>query len=118
MSTLFLIAAICGTAYFGFAKRFCDFYTVAFFGALLYFMPGFSGYALYPSGSDMVPVELADETMTVFTIVLYSICVSAMAYDHCIAKHISAAFSDSRVGSSLSLSALLLSALGLVGAVL
>ncbi len=78
MKALFYIISVCGSIYFLMKKRHFDIYTLAFFSAIIYFIPGFFGYVIYP-GQIKVPLEV--KTYTVFILVLISIFLIALYKD-------------------------------------
>ncbi|MCH9646994.1 MAG: hypothetical protein K0U98_02080 [Deltaproteobacteria bacterium] len=84
MQLLFLAIAPAGLVYFLFRKRRFDFYSIAYLSALVYFLPGFFGYALMPPSAlnaTRVPAPLLPETYGVFLLVLLSIWFGSMFYD-------------------------------------
>lgn len=85
MKISFWIIALAGFLYFLLKKRKVDFFSVAFFSGLLYFMPGFVGYVLeYGSLSEpylKMPVVIVDEAYLVMMFVLFSIIIGAIIYD-------------------------------------
>lgn len=84
MQMVFTIVATLGLLYFLFGKRRFDFFSVAFFSACVYFLPGFFGYALAPPTSLMPvrqPVELIDEAYWVMVAVLLAVLFGAICFD-------------------------------------
>ena len=68
MQFIFITATLVFACYFLFRNRPFDFYTVAFFSAVIYFMPGFFGFANLPSGRFFTvfkPVALVNEVYLV-----------------------------------------------------
>ena len=78
MSILFFFVSLGGCCYFFLKKRKVDLYTVSFFSALIYFMPGFFGYVVYP-GRIRKPIH--DQVYTVFCLVLLFIVFGALIKD-------------------------------------
>src|SRR4051794_4498838 len=83
----FLVIAVAGVVYFALWKRHCDFFTVAYFAAIIYFLPGFCGYTLYPSIEGLAAVDLQPQVYSVFNLVLTSIVLSALTYDTLVTKY-------------------------------
>lgn len=84
MQFLFILIAIIGGIYFLFKKRNVDFFTIAFFSATVYFMPGFFGYVLFPP--ELFKVEIESRTYTIFIVVLTSIIFFAITSDYIMTK--------------------------------
>lgn len=82
---LFLIGClIAGLFYFAVARRRLDTFTVAFFSAAMYFLPGFVGYTLTPVTPEhpvKTPVALDPEAMAIMLLVLASIPLCAVLWD-------------------------------------
>lgn len=81
---IFILISIVGILFFLFANRQFDFFSIAFFSACVYFLPGFFGYALHPpSGIDKIrlPSKLLDETYMVMTVLLIAILIGAVLFD-------------------------------------
>lgn len=79
----FLLSAI-GLGYFVLFKRRFDFFSLAFFSAIVYFLPGFFGFALRPATIYSVAGErmpLVENTYVVFCLVLTAILGAALVYD-------------------------------------
>jgi small basic protein len=81
MQIVFITVAIVGLFFFLFAKRQFDFFSIGFFSACIYFLPGFFGYALMPIASIFIPVELVPETYLVMIVVLGAILLLAIVLD-------------------------------------
>jgi hypothetical protein len=86
MQLTFTTVAGIGLFYFLFGKRRFDLFSVAFFSACVYFLPGFLGYALYPDLSSPnyyvgVPTNLVDEVYVIMMVVLFSIFFSGLYFD-------------------------------------
>lgn len=81
MRHLFYTSAIIGLVYFSFVKRRVDFFTIGFFGACIYFAPGFLGYVLYPISDDFLKVEIVPEAFLVMVVVLAGILVGGISWD-------------------------------------
>lgn len=84
MQLLFLTLAPAGLVYFLFRKRRFDFYSLAYLSAVVYFLPGFFGYALMPPSAlnaTRIPAPLLPETYGVFLLVLSSILLGSLLYD-------------------------------------
>jgi len=84
MKLLFIVLTVFGVGYFAFFKRRFDFYSLAFFSAVVYFLPGFFGFALSPDTlfakrGDILP--LVEETYAVFCLVLLAILGASLVYD-------------------------------------
>lgn len=76
---LFYFSAIGAVVYMLLKKRLMDWFSVATFSAIVYFMPGFLGYSLAP---DLVTVHaLQTETYLVYFLVFTSIFVGAICND-------------------------------------
>ncbi len=88
MYQAFLIVTLVGFLYFLIKKRRFDFFSLAFFSAVVYFMPGLLGYVMEPkpSRSRYVgwvnrPVPILDETYAVMMAVLIGILLGVIVYD-------------------------------------
>ena len=80
---LILIAAL-GSTYFIVATRRLDSFTVAWFSAILYFLPGIVGYTLSPvtpASPIKLPVALDREAMGIMLAVLAALVTSAVIWD-------------------------------------
>ena len=77
MKSLFLLIAILGSLYFLFKKRSFDFFSIAFFSACIYFLPGFVGYVNFPEPK----TNLIDGSYLVMILVLGTILFGAFFYD-------------------------------------
>jgi len=77
MKSLFLLIAILGSLYFLFKKRAFDFFSIAFFSACIYFLPGFVGYVNFPEPK----TNLIDGSYLVMILVLGTILFGAFFYD-------------------------------------
>jgi hypothetical protein len=75
---LFVIFAVSGAAYFLFKRRGFDYYTVAFFSAIIYFLPGFFGYTTFHTGGIWRETPLHSEAYLIMTAVIASILLSAV----------------------------------------
>jgi len=81
MSILFLVVAIAGGGYFLFRKRQFDFLAVAYFSSCFYFIPGFVGFAGYPSAGAFDPVPIHPQTYVVLVLVLSLLLATAIVTD-------------------------------------
>jgi len=77
MQIVFLITAVIGSCYFLLAKRIFDFFSVAFFSSIIYFMPGFFGYVQFPVPNS----PILDETYLIMTLILIAILLGAIFFD-------------------------------------
>src|SRR5262245_258928 len=85
----FYFVAIWGGVYILLAHRQFDFFSVAFFSACVYFLPGFFGYALAPATRGVPyhhPVLLLEETYWVMIMVLLAISWGAIIFDVLISR--------------------------------
>jgi len=80
MYLLFLIVSCIGAIYFVAAKRRFDYFSLAFFSAILYFSPGFFGYASYHINGYWYHQELVDETYAVMIFVVSSLVFSGIVF--------------------------------------
>ncbi len=88
MQGTFIVVAVSGCAYFLLCLRQFDFFSVAFFSACVYFLPGFFGYTVAPVGVDMAaPVDLEDQTYLVMVGVLIVVWAGALLFDHVGGSH-------------------------------
>lgn len=88
MQGTFIVVTVSGCAYFLLCLRQFDFFSVAFFSACVYFLPGFLGYTVAPVGVGMaVPVDLEDQTYLVMVGVLIAIWAGAFLFDHAGGSH-------------------------------
>lgn len=82
MQALFVIISILGDGYFLLRARRFDFFSVAYFSAQVYFLPGYVGYAMHPwIGDQSIAVPLVDEVYLVFLLVIAAIWVGAVCMD-------------------------------------
>lgn len=80
----FLVVGAGGMAFFLLRRRRFDAFSIAFFGALAYFLPGFFGYVLLPrtlSRPAMEPVPIEAGTYQLMVAVLSAILCGAWAFD-------------------------------------
>ncbi len=84
MRLLFILIAVIFSLYFLLKKRYFDFFSLAFVSSIIYFLPGFFGYVLYPDpfGFAIIPIALIDDTYIVMILVLFGIFSGAFIYDH------------------------------------
>ena len=77
-----LLIAVTGLFYFLICLRRFDFFSVAFFSACVYFLPGFWGYTVVPVGvANFAIVDLEDQSYLVMISVLLVICIGAVIFD-------------------------------------
>ncbi len=84
MQLILLAVFIAGACYFTLVPRYLDAFTVAFFSAAIYFLPGLVGYTLSPATPDMpikLPVEMDPEAIGIMIAVLTSIVLGGVAWD-------------------------------------
>jgi len=74
---IFLSVALFGTMYFLLNRRNFDYFTVAFFSACIYFLPGFFGYTTYHTGGIWTDTAINDETYLIMSSVLASMFLMA-----------------------------------------
>lgn len=79
MHKLFLILSIAGLVYFLYKKRETDLFTLAYFSATIYFLPGYLGYVTYPG---KINVSIDEQVYVVFILVQLSIWSAAFIKDH------------------------------------
>lgn len=116
MQFTFVAVAACGLAYFVLVKRTFDLFALAFVSALVYFLPGFFGYALYPGSFLSEPVLLAPGTYRVMIAVLAAIWLGAFLFDRIERPDLSrVALADAALATSVILA---LAALGFLMALL
>jgi hypothetical protein len=107
---------LAGGCYFFLVPRHLDAFTVAFFSAAIYFLPGLVGYTLSPATPDMpikLPVEIAPEALGIMIAVLATIAVAAIIWDR-FAKHLRPPGWRLEEARSASAVALMLAAAGLL----
>jgi len=80
MYLLFLIISCIGVIYFAAARRRFDYFSLAFFSAIMYFLPGFFGYASYRIDGYWHDNELVDETYVVMIFVLSFLVFSGIVF--------------------------------------
>src|SRR5688572_24465517 len=80
---LFFAVVALGVLYFAFRKRRFDFFAVAFLSSMVYFMPGFIGFAVAPRtpANLPIPLRIEPETYAVMITVLSAVLLSAIAFD-------------------------------------
>jgi len=84
MQWLFITIVLAGAGYFVGARRRLDAFTVAFFAAVIYFLPGLSGYTLTPISPRTpikLPVALESEAIGIMSAVTLLIIVGGMLWD-------------------------------------
>ncbi len=74
---LFIAIALSGAMYFLLSKRKFDYFAVAYFGGLIYFMPGFFGWTAYHVNSIWITKPINAEVYAIMVVVLLSIMMSA-----------------------------------------
>lgn len=74
---IFFSVAFFGTMYFLLNRRKLDYFTVAFFSACIYFLPGFFGYTTYHTGGAWTETAINDETYLIMSSVLASMLLMA-----------------------------------------
>lgn len=80
----YILVALAGTGYFLAARRRIDGFTVAFFAALVYFLPALAGYTLSPttpSSPIKLPVAIEPEAIAIMTVVVALITAGGMLWD-------------------------------------
>ncbi|WP_156854432.1 hypothetical protein [Oceanobacillus sp. AG] len=80
MKILFYLIVIIGLCYFLLKNRKFDFFTIGFLSAVVYFLPGFYGYAYYNMSLD-IRSYLADETYLIMITLLILILIGALLFD-------------------------------------
>ncbi|HUE84642.1 MAG TPA: hypothetical protein VMO26_01050 [Vicinamibacterales bacterium] len=81
---LFFVSVALGALYFSFRDRRFDFFSVAFLSSMVYFMPGFIGFAISPPTQRVMlptPLRLVPETYAVMIAVLCAVLVGAIVFD-------------------------------------
>lgn len=78
MQALFYIVSLSGLLYFLIARRKFDFYSLAYFSAIIYFIPGFFGTTTYHVSSAWSESDIHPETYCIMLVVMASICFSAL----------------------------------------
>lgn len=84
MQIVFIVFALFGMAYFSLVKRRFDFFSLAFFSAVVYFLPGFFGYVLDRERefiTERIYISILNETYLVMIIVILGIWLGAVYYD-------------------------------------
>jgi len=74
---LFVSTSVIGALYFLTSRRCFDYYTIAYFGSLAYFLPGFFGYTAFHIGGVWSENEINNETYLVLITVTTSIWLCA-----------------------------------------
>lgn len=81
---LFVTVALSGLAFFLFAKRRFDWYSVAYFSGMAYFLPGFFGFVRMPrtvTRDTLLPVPIVDDVYYLMTAALLALLAAAIAFD-------------------------------------
>lgn len=84
MQLILLSVILAGGCYFVLVPRLLDAFTVAFFSAAIYFLPGLVGYTLSPVTPDMpikLPVEIDPEAIGIMIAVTATIVLAAVIWD-------------------------------------
>lgn len=79
MQLLYVIIFVIASLYFLLKKRNFDLYTVAFFSAIIYFLPGLYGYTLHPTFKYEMP--LVNGTYQVMILIILVLFISTIIYD-------------------------------------
>jgi len=74
--TLFYLAAALGVLLFAFVKRRVDYFSLAFFSSLIYFIPGFFGSSSFSVVGEWKESPLQPETYAIMILVMLSIVVA------------------------------------------
>ncbi|MEX0382537.1 hypothetical protein V6X02_04280 [Spiribacter sp. 1M153] len=83
MIYIFYLVAFSGLLYFSIKKRTPDGFLLAFFSALVYFLPGFFGYVNEPYAPNFrEAVEIEAEVYVIYIMVLLGLLASAGIWDH------------------------------------
>lgn len=77
MYGIFFLVAIAGMAYFS-LKRGFDYFSLAYFSAVLYFLPGFFGYTSYHVDGIWRKLEIVNEAYAIMILVLSSIAIFSL----------------------------------------
>jgi hypothetical protein len=107
---------VVGGCYFFLVSRHLDAFSVAFFSASIYFLPGLVGYTLSPVTPDRpikLPVQIVPEALGIMIAVLATIVVATIVWDR-ITKHLRPPRWRLEEARSASAVALLLAAAGLL----
>jgi hypothetical protein len=86
MQVILLVVLAVGLLYFALRMRRVDAFTVAFFSAVIYFLPGFAGFTLSPitpASPVKLPVPMTPEALGIMVFVLGSIVIGALLWDEC-----------------------------------
>lgn len=78
---LFYLLSLWGLVYYTFQLRFIDFFTLSFFSAVIYFIPGYSGLVINPYDTDET-VPLYEKCYWVYDVVLLGNLLSVVLYDY------------------------------------
>jgi len=79
MHILFILLSLLGSFYFLIKKRTFDFFSVAYFSSIIYFLPGYFGYTLVSPTS--LKMYILDETYLIMIFVQMSILVGGCFFD-------------------------------------
>ncbi|MDR9793249.1 hypothetical protein Q8A72_09715 [Aeribacillus pallidus] len=79
MKMVFIFLCLLGMFYFVIKKRHFDFFSIAFFSTLIYFMPGFFGYVLEPASNFYQPI--ITKTYFIMILVIIFIIITAILFD-------------------------------------
>lgn len=78
---IYLIFALALT-YFTMARRRIDFYTVATFSSLIYFLPGLAGYTFYVFSNQVVYTPINGEMVFIYCSVVFALLAGAILNDY------------------------------------
>ena len=91
MFYFFYLVVISGILYFSFKKRKFDFFTLAYFSAVIYFLPGFFGFVNEPTliNNNVIQlrVPILTETYLIMISVLVAIIGFTIIYDYFLSKY-------------------------------
>ncbi len=84
MQLIFTLTSFIGLVIFAFKKRRFDFFSLGFVSACIYFLPGYFGFVIKPVAnySFKYRVPINDESYVVMTLVLITILLGSIVYDH------------------------------------
>ncbi len=107
---IFIILAVCGGLYFFVKYRQFDYFSLAYFSALIYFLPGFFGVTSYHVGGTWIETLIDPEVYWIMVFVMFSIWLSA-----CLAPYLPKPFELNKTLPAESRISILLISLASVG---
>lgn len=76
MQVVFVLVSVFGAIYFSLRAR-VDYFSLAYFSAIIYFLPGFFGRASYHIGGEWRELDIIPEVYAIMTVVVFSVILAS-----------------------------------------